>query len=86
MGGLTVALLIFFGAWAVSSSEAGAGGALTSALTGANTNPAAAADAGPASGGANANPFQVASLDETGETAAEESWWGQAFLKACPLH
>lgn len=85
MGGLTVALLIFFGAWAVSSSEAGAGGALTSALTGANANPAAA-DAGPASGGANANPFQVASLDETGEPAAEESWWGQAFLKACPLH
>lgn len=79
MGGLTVALLIFFGAWAVSSSEAGAGGALTSALTGANSN---AAESGPS----DANPFQVASLDETGETAAEDSWWGQAFLKACPLH
>ena len=82
MGGLTVALLIFFGAWAVSSSEAGAGNALTSALTGANASPNAAAE----SGASDANPFQIASLDETGETAAEESWWGQAFLKACPLH
>ena len=79
-----MALLIFFGAWAVSSSEAGAGNALTSALTGTAANSNAAAETGPASGGA--NPFQVASLDETGETAAEESWWGQAFLKACPLH
>lgn len=77
-----MALLIFFGAWAVSSSEAGAGGALTSALTGTAANPNAATE----SGAANNNPFQVASLDETGETAAEDSWWGQAFLKACPLH
>ena len=84
MGGVTVALLIFFGAWAVSASDAGAGGALTSALTG-GAGQSAAANPNAESANPNANPFQVATLDDPGETA-EDSWWGQAFLKACPLH
>ena len=72
---MTVMLTIFFGAWAASADSQAQERSFSFAI-GASE---------PASGGA--GPSQGGSLDgaATSETA-EESWWGSAFLKACPLH
>ena len=78
---VTAALIIFFGAWAVSASEEGrelnfgfAGTTLENSspnTTEGGQEPQAA--------------FGSAPIGETSGGAAE-SWWGQGFLKACPLH
>ncbi len=77
----TAVLIIFFGAWAVSASEEGrelnfgfAGTTLddSSQKTTEGGQPGAAA-------------FGSAPIGETSEGVAG-SWWGQGFLKACPLH
>jgi hypothetical protein len=80
--GLTIALIIFFGAWAVAA-DAGNERSLTFGLPGTT-------DVGPegeAQGAdqADSGPFRVARLGEQ-EDGADDTWWGQAFLKACPLH
>ena len=75
---VVLALIIFFGAWAVSADV---GGQRTLAFGLPGTTPTL-------SGGnlreENSGPYQVARL----ATAVEKSdtWWGQAFLRACPLH
>jgi len=33
----------------------------------------------------NSAPYRIARLDDQG-AAASDTWWGQAFLRACPLH
>ena len=75
---LVLALIIFFGAWAVSADI---GGQRTLAFGLPGTTPTL-------SGGDiqqdNDGPFQVARLD--GGDAAGDTWWGKAFLTACPLH
>ncbi len=77
---MTIALMIFFGAWAVSADVterdrvfafAVPGG--TAALT-SNTNAT-----GPLALG-------ESSAIEGGRTAASETWWGNGLLRACPLH
>ena len=76
---VVLALIIFFGAWAVSA-DVGNQRTLAFGLPGTS----------PSISGSNiqqedsAGPFQVARLD--GQDAADDTWWGQAFLKACPLH
>lgn len=75
---LVIALIIFFGAWAVSADVDGQR-TLAFGLPGTT----------PAISGANlqqddSGPFQIARLDDNG--AAGDTWWGQAFLRACPLH
>jgi hypothetical protein len=74
-------LLIFFGAWAVSAdvdnqrSLAFGLPGTTPSLTGQNL--------------AEQGPYQVARLGDSdidSASAAGDSWWGKALLKACPLH
>ena len=77
---LTIALMIFFGAWAVSADVGerervfalpvpGGTAALTSHANG--TGPLALGES---------------SAIEGGRTAASETWWGNGLLRACPLH
>ncbi len=65
-------LIIFFGAWAVSA-DTGAGGRTLSF--------------GFVSGTTATNATALNSGQEGGHgEAAGDSWWGGAFLKACPFH
>ena len=79
--GATVALIIFFGAWAVATDIEGR--QLTFGLAAGSTPdaPASAADGAPAAFGA--APIGAPAPDADG---AANTWWGQGFLKACPLH
>ena len=75
--GATVALIIFFGAWAVASDIEGR--QLTFGVAAGSAPDDAAADAGrPAA-------FGAAPIGAT-DSAAADTWWGRGFLKACPLH
>jgi hypothetical protein len=76
---LTIALIVFFGAWAVASDSERA---LTFGLPG--TTPAESQNVG-RTDQAESGPFRVARIGEA-EEDADDTWWGQAFLKACPLH
>ena len=74
---LILALIIFFGAWAVSADVSGRSLAFglpgtVPTLDGGNLR------------NENSGPYQVARLD--GHEAARDTWWGSAFLRACPLH
>ncbi|MCH7842160.1 MAG: hypothetical protein J4N69_05615 [Chloroflexi bacterium] len=75
---VVLALIIFFGAWAVSA-DVGAQRTLAFGLPG--TTPTL-------SGGnlrdPNSGPYQVGRLVSTVENS--DTWWGKAFLRACPLH
>ncbi len=82
----TVLLVIFFGAWAVSASSGpGAGGVdgvlttATSGFTGGYAQPSV-----PTASNPNFNPDAAPRL-ASANTAAD-TWWGKAFLTACPLH
>ena len=77
----TVALVIFFGAWAVASDVEGR--ELTFGLAGTATEDPGASNAEGGEQGRAA--FGVTPIGETSDAAAE-TWWGQGFLKACPLH
>jgi hypothetical protein len=74
---LTIALFIFFGAWAVSADAEGYQRTLSFAVVG----PGAALQA------ESGTPTSTSSLASAnpGESNAD-TWWGQSFLKACPLH
>ena len=78
---VTVVLIIFFGAWAVASDAEGR--ELTFGLTGSTMQDS---DTVESQGGEQARAaFGVAPIGETSDAAAD-TWWGQGFLKACPLH
>ena len=78
---VTVVLIIFFGAWAVASDAEGR--ELTFGLTGSTMQDS---DTAESQGGEQARAaFGVAPIGETSDAAAD-TWWGQGFLKACPLH
>ncbi|MAQ54714.1 MAG: hypothetical protein CL719_07625 [Chloroflexi bacterium] len=74
---VVIALIIFFGAWAVSADVGqrtlafGLPGT-TPTLSGANLQET------------NSGPYQIARLGD--HEAAGDTWWGSAFLRACPLH
>jgi hypothetical protein len=72
-----LALIIFFGAWAVSADT----GQRTLAFGLPGTN---ATLNGNNSQEQDSGPFQVARLGDQG--TASDTWWGGAFLRACPLH
>ena len=83
---LTVALFIFFGAWAVSADAEGYQRTLSFAVAG----PGAAVLAEPDSGTQGAT---ITSGDRASATPGAndfesnaDTWWGKSFLKACPLH
>lgn len=73
-----IALIIFFGAWAVSADVGGQRAlafglpGTTPTLTGENLT------------GDNAS--QPGSDNADGQSAPGDTWWGQALLTACPLH
>ena len=77
----TVALVIFFGAWAVASDVEGRELSFGLAVTTTEAPGASNAEGGEQGRAA----FGVAPIGET-EDGAAETWWGQGFLKACPLH
>ena len=75
---LVVALIIFLGAWAVSADV---GNQRTLAFGLPGTTPTLS---GSSLQDNNTGPYQIARLD--GQEVAGDTWWGQAFLRACPLH
>ena len=69
-------LIIFFGAWAVAADAGDRGRALSFGFVSGAT----------ATNATVINSSQ-ASLGESGPgDNASDSWWGSAFLKACPFH
>ena len=69
-------LIIFFGAWAVSADAGDRGRAFSLGfVSGATATNATAINASQASLGEG----------EDGDNTSD-SWWGGAFLKACPFH
>ena len=81
---VTVALIIFFGAWAVAADAEGR--TLTFGIAPAASDSPGTAGSGGDEGGDQARAaFGVAPIGET-SGGASETWWGQGFLKACPLH
>ncbi len=78
---VTVTLAIFFGAWAVASDAEGR--ELTFGLPGTSLEDSETTNS---EGGDQARAaFGVAPIGESGGDAAD-TWWGQGFLRACPLH
>ena len=82
---VSIMLIIFFGAWAVSASSeadltnivAGAASGFSGGVPSQQGQPAV----GPGSG---AVPRLATTSD--GSQAAADTWWGRALLGACPLH
>ena len=90
---LSVLLIIFFGAWAVSASgDAGVSTLLSGATAGFSGDPLMASDAtktpsddtGDSLTSGDTAPRLASAA--TGSRAAADTWWGKAFLTACPLH
>ena len=77
---VTVALIVFFGAWAVAADAEGR--ELTFGVAGTASE---GSDTAGNEGGAGRAAFGVSPIGET-ESGAADTWWGQGFLKACPLH
>ena len=83
---VTVALIVFFGAWAVASDAEGR--ELTFGFSSSTLEDSGTADSeggGPATSSGQA-AFGVAPIGETSDEALSDTWWGKGFLKACPLH
>ena len=78
---VTVALIIFFGAWAVAADAEGRQLTFGVASTTLQDSNSAVSEGGDQARAA----FGVAPIGETSDGAAE-TWWGKGFLKACPLH
>ncbi len=78
---ITLALVIFFGAWAVSASAEGR--ELNFGFVG--TTPEDSDGTASEGGQQGRAAFGAAPIGETSE-GADDTWWGQGFLKACPLH
>ncbi len=77
---VTVALFIFFGAWAVSADVEGRDRAFSFAYPATGTTPLANTS----------DTFQAAnqggSALQTAEPTFADTWWGKSLIKACPLH
>lgn len=88
IGAMVVCLLliIFFGAWAVSASgDADLEGLLSGAASGFSGG--VSPQAGGTEGGAvGAKGDTVPRLASASSGSAADTWWGKAFLGACPLH
>jgi len=79
---VTVALIVFFGAWAVASDAEGR--ELTFGFSSSTLEDSGVADS--EGGGQGQAAFGVAPIGETSDEGLSDTWWGQGFLKACPLH
>lgn len=76
----TVFLIVFFGAWAVSADADGRDKTLAFGFVGGGGLNANNPNASQLSG------LEASGLEEGNLSDAGDSWWGQAFLKACPFH
>jgi hypothetical protein len=77
----TVLLTIFLGAWAVSADVQDPGRSLSFGVGATGPDPASIASDTPK------DESRQGSAPETEDRkSAADSWWGSAFLKACPLH
>ena len=82
---VTLLLIIFFGAWAVSASgDAGLSDVLSGATSGfsGSVSPQSVASGTSAVAADGDTAPRLASAS----TGATDTWWGKAFLVACPLH
>ncbi len=75
---LTIALMIFFGAWAVSADTAERDRVFAFAVPGATTALTANTDG--------AGPLALGEASTTEGGHAADTWWGNGLLRACPLH
>ena len=90
---VTVLLIIFFGAWAVSASGDGdLSGVLSSAAVGFSGQPPADSQQ-PGEPGtttyaavSDANSVPRLASNPAAGNAPADTWWGKALLGACPLH
>ena len=69
-------LIIFFGAWAASADAEGGERKLTLGFTGGAV----------ATSATNVSSSEATSQGSLDQEAEEASWWGSAFLSACPFH
>ena len=80
---VTVALIIFFGAWAVASDAEGrelSFGFSSSTIQDSNVSGAEGEQQA-------SNAFGSGAIGaDPSDEALSNTWWGQGFLKACPLH
>lgn len=88
-----VLLIIFFGAWAVSDGSRAADAetlltGATAGFSGTTLAPPQSPSSYPAAGAANADtaPRLATAPDGSGAANPADTWWGKAFLAACPLH
>ena len=78
----TVALIIFFGAWAVASDAEGRELTFGFSSTTLEESDISSTEGG----GQDQNSFGVTRIGETSDDGLSDTWWGNGFLKACPLH
>ena len=78
---VTVALIIFFGAWAVASDAEG-----RELVFGFSSSTLEDSEGGGPATGSGQAVFGVSAIGESSDEALSDTWWGQGFLKACPLH
>ena len=76
---LVVALLIFFGAWAVSADAERLDRTLSFGLSGG-------AYPGPGSARLERPSPSLAPADTGAGGSAVDTWWGRSLIAACPLH
>lgn len=77
---MTIALSIFLGAWAVSADVKDQDRAFSFGLPVAGTNAQVSS-----TDGSPRNAYGDPDLP-LAEGSVADSWWGQALIKACPLH
>ena len=77
----TIFLIVFFGAWAVSADASDREKTLSFGFVGGS----GVLDSN-APSSSQLNDLEAPSLEEGNIDDAGDSWWGSAFLKACPFH
>ena len=78
---VTIILIVFFGAWAVSADAADQEQTLAFGFVAGSDNLNANAP-----GSSQLKGLEASGREENSISDSADSWWGQAFLKACPLH
>ena len=81
---MTLALFIFFGAWAVSADAEGYQRTFSFAVAGPGAALLAESGADTPGSTINGTNRAQAGAGQPGNNA--DTWWGRSFLAACPLH
>ncbi len=78
---VTLALIVFFGAWAASADLEERNRALSFGVPGG-----VSFEAKGSSDGEEPLGIREAFAASNGNFESDSSWWGKSFLKACPFH